>query len=283
MLNPAPAPSSALSANQGPEGLALAVSAERLLSMLWGMAISGMMKGALGEATLGTGSGLLNTLASEAVSGALFGKTDSAVTGEIVSALGAGESAQGSGQKTAPPLSTMESVLNTASAAGVAGSAGALGASLAGAVSFAKSVWPLLAESAQSLGVPPVALLAQSALETGWGASLPGNNLFGIKAHGGLPATTDATAEEEGGQMQTTTAAFASYSSLVRAIADYTSLIAAHFGNAVGAASVSAFAAALQSGGYATDSAYASKIVAIARSPFMGDVLRALGIGETVP
>ena len=290
MLNSASA--SAASANQGSQGVQLAMSAERLLAMLWNMAISGMLKGAVGDDALGTGSGLLNNLASEAVAGTLFGKTDAAATSQIVAQLGAGGSAAAAaglaGQKRVSLLSTMENmlgenVLGTTASADVSGTAGALGATIAGAVSFAKSIWPYIAESAQSLGVSPVALLAQSALETGWGAATPGNNIFGIKAHGGLAATTDATTEEEGGSTVPTTADFAAYSSLAQSVADYTNLIMARFGSAVGSSSIAQFAAALQGGGYATDSAYASKIVDIARSPFMGDVLRALGVEETAP
>jgi peptidoglycan hydrolase FlgJ len=284
MLNSAAA--TAASANQGSQGVQLAMAAERLLSMLWNMAISGMLKSAVGDDALGTGSGLLNNLASEAVAGTLFGKTDSTATSQIVSQLGAGGSAAASGQagrKRTSLLSTMENVLATAASADVSGTAGALGATVAGAVSFAKSIWPYIAESARSLGVSPVALLAQSALETGWGASTPGNNIFGIKAHDGLAATADATTEDEGGSTVSTTADFAAYSSLAQSVGDYTNLIIARFGGAVGSSSVAQFAAALQGGGYATDSAYASKIVDIARSPFMGDVLRALGVEETAP
>jgi flagellar protein FlgJ len=282
MLNPAPA----TSANQGSQGVQLAMSAERLLSMLWNMAISGMLKGAVGDNALGTGSGLLNNLASEAVSGTLFGKTDAAAASQIVSQLGTGESAASSslaGGKRTSLLSTMENVLGTAASSDVSGTAGALGATITAAVSFARSVWPAIVQSAQSLGVSPVGLLAQSALETGWGASTPGNNIFGVKAHGELPATTDATTEEEAGSMVPTTANFAAYASLSQSAADYTDLIKSRFAGAAGSSSIAQFAAALQDGGYATDSAYASKIVNIARSPFMGDVLRALGIEESAP
>ncbi len=50
------------------------------------------------------------------------------------------------------------------------------------ATNFARAVWPQITAGGAALGVPAVAVLAQSALETGWGASAPGNNLFGIKA-----------------------------------------------------------------------------------------------------
>lgn len=280
MLNPAPALDSALSANQGQNGIALAASAERLLSTLWAMVISGMLKDADGGA-LGTGSGLLNDLGAQSASGELFGGTDSSITSAMLKEL-KGNGAQGSADSGAAPTRSMVAeMLSAGPSAEVAGGSGMLGASLAGAVSFAKSIWPLLVESARSLGVPPVALLAQSALETGWGTSMPGNNLFGIKAHGGLPETVAATMEEQNGRMQPAISNFASYTSPAMAVSDYTNLIEARFSDSVGAASVPAFAASLQSEGYATDNRYASKIISIAQSPLMADVLRALGVEES--
>jgi peptidoglycan hydrolase FlgJ len=282
MLNPA----ATASANQGSEGVQLAMSAERLLAILWNTVVSGMLKGAVGDGSMGVGSGPLDDLATEAVSGALFGKTDSSIVSQIVSRLGARGAATGpsqAGQPQAPLLSTMANVLGTPLSADVLGTSGALGATIAGAVSFAKSIWPYIAQSAQSLGVSPVALLAQSALETGWGASAPDNNIFGIKAHDGIPTTTDATSEEENGSMVATSADFTAYPSVAESIADYTNLVMTRFRSAIGSSSIAQFAAALQSSGYATDNTYADKIVAIARSPFMGDVLRALGVEGTMP
>lgn len=37
---------------------------------------------------------------------------------------------------------------------------------------------------AEELGIDPRIVIAQVALETGWGTSVKGNNLFGIKSHG---------------------------------------------------------------------------------------------------
>jgi len=276
----------AASANQGPQGVQLAMSAERLVAILWNTAISGMLKGAIGDDSLGTGSGPLNDLATESVSGALFGKTDSSLVSQIVSELSARRAAKPSDRanpRQAPLPSTMAHVLGKSVPSDVQGTSGALGATIAGAVSFAKSIWPYLAQSARSLQVSPIALLAQSALETGWGSSTPDNNIFGIKEHGDLPATRDATTEEQNGSTISVIANFAAYPSVAQSAADYTKLVMTRFRNAIGSPSISRFADALQSNGYATDSSYANKIVQIAHSPFMEDVLRALGIEETVP
>jgi flagellar protein FlgJ len=269
-------------ANRGPQGVQLAMSAERLLAILWNTAISGLLKGAVSDDSLGVGSGTLNDLATQSVSGVLFGKTDSSVVSEIVSQLSAHHAAalDQSRQSKAPLLSTMANILGMPLSSDIHGTSGALGATIAGAVSFAKSIWPYIAQSARSLQVSPVALLAQSALETGWGNAAPDNNIFGIKAHDDLPATRDATTEEENGGIVSSIANFAAYPSVAQSVADYTKLVITRFHSAIGSSSVSQFAAALQDNGYATDSSYASKIVEIAHSPFMEDVLRALGIEE---
>ena len=47
---------------------------------------------------------------------------------------------------------------------------------------FTQKLMPLLEKAGQQLGVSPKILLAQAAIETGWGRSVVGNNLFGIKA-----------------------------------------------------------------------------------------------------
>ncbi|HUC18833.1 MAG TPA: glucosaminidase domain-containing protein [Acetobacteraceae bacterium] len=264
----------------------LAMSAERLVAILWNTAISGMLKGAISDDSLGTGSGPLNDLATESVSGALFGKTDSSLVSQIVSELDAHRAAMPSDRASPPraPLpSTMANVLGMSVPSDVQGTSGALGATIAGAVSFAKSIWPYIAKSARSLQVSPIALLAQSALETGWGSSTPDNNIFGIKEHDNLPATKDATTEEQSGSVISTIANFSAYPSVAQSTTDYTNLVMTHFRSAIGSSSISRFAAALQNNGYATDSSYANKIVEIAHSPFMEDVLRALGIEETVP
>jgi len=56
-------------------------------------------------------------------------------------------------------------------------------------------------------------ILAQSALETGWGEHVYGNNLFGIKARDGEPYFEKTTQEWENGQMVKKVQRFASYTS----------------------------------------------------------------------
>lgn len=145
------------------------------------------------------------------------------------------------------------------------------------ATNFAKSVWPQITAAAQALGVPTVAVLAQTALETGWGASAPGNNLFGIKASAGESSSTRPTHEMANGELTQQFANFRDYGSVSSSVSDYVSLIQSSYQNAAGQNSVSGFAQALQAGGYATDNDYAAKIEQIAQSPIMAQVLQAVG------
>ena len=56
------------------------------------------------------------------------------------------------------------------------------GASAEDIASFSQKLMPLLQKAGQQLGISPKMPLAQAAIETGWGRSVVGNNLFGIKA-----------------------------------------------------------------------------------------------------
>jgi flagellar protein FlgJ len=136
---------------------------------------------------------------------------------------------------------------------------------------------PHAEKAARALGVDPHALLAQAALETGWGKSVPCNadgqcsfNLFGIKASGQWSGATVnvPTLEFEEGVAVRKVERFRSYESAGDSFMDYARLIASspRYENAVGAGSdVATFASALQQGGYATDPDYARKVVALAK------------------
>jgi flagellar protein FlgJ len=154
--------------------------------------------------------------------------------------------------------------------------AGAAGPLLPRAQAYAEKLWPQITAAAQKLGVPPVAILAQSALETGWGAAAGGNNLFGIKAAPGQPATTRPTHELVDGVLTAQSAAFRDYQTPAASVADYVNLIQSAYQPALGQNSVAGFANTLQSGGYATDQNYAAKILAISQSPLMRQVLQTL-------
>jgi flagellar protein FlgJ len=191
-------------------------------------------------------------------------------------------------------LSSLEGLRSAgASAAGLTGGAltggaltGASGTSvptLGEAVAYVQSIWASIKRAAAALQVPSLALLAQSALETGWGAATPGNNLFGVKAVAGQPATVNTTAEFQNGQLVPQAASFAAYPSADQSIQHYVQLIESRYSAAVGSPSVAQYAASLQAGGYATDPNYAQKITSIANSPLMAQVLGMLGTSGAAP
>ena len=144
--------------------------------------------------------------------------------------------------------------------------------------SFIQGLWPQAQQAAEQLGVAPSNLLAQAALETNWGRSLPqdgsghsSNNLFGIKASGGWDgASVQAVTTEMNGQSSTSELApFRSYADATRSFQDYVSILrnnpryAAALNTGTDAR---AFATGLQRGGYATDPDYARKVSAIANN-----------------
>jgi peptidoglycan hydrolase FlgJ len=141
---------------------------------------------------------------------------------------------------------------------------------------FVRTMWPHAEKAAREIGVDPHALLAQAALETGWGKSVPCNgsgdcsfNLFGIKAGSQWSGATVSvpTLEFEEGMPVRKFERFRSYDTAADSFRDYAGLIRnnARYEDALGTgADVASFASALQRGGYATDPAYARKIVAVA-------------------
>lgn len=140
---------------------------------------------------------------------------------------------------------------------------------------FVKMMWPHAQRAGEALGVDPSALVAQAALETGWGRAVPSHtggssfNLFGIKAGSGWEGATAnvPTLEFEDGVAVRKIERFRAYESPADSFDDYARLIGNNprYENARGAGGdVATFASALQEGGYATDPNYAQKIVAVA-------------------
>lgn len=137
---------------------------------------------------------------------------------------------------------------------------------------FVDTLWPHAQQAAQKLGVNPKAILAQAALETGWGkypiAKEDGTasfNLFGIKADNRWSGdrAVVSTLEFRDGVAQREKAAFRAYDSFSHSFNDYADFLSSseRYKDALGAGDdASKFAASLQEGGYATDPKYAQKI-----------------------
>ncbi len=160
---------------------------------------------------------------------------------------------------------------------------------------FARDVWPHAERAGRKLGVAPEAIVAQAALETGWGKHVMpdkdgGNsfNLFGIKASGGWDGeqVSKRTLEFVDGVPRRETAQFRAYTDVAQTFDDYTAFLSDNprYSAARGQGDdVAAFAKALQDGGYATDPDYADKITRVLDSPTMKSVMRELKNSSTRP
>lgn len=152
---------------------------------------------------------------------------------------------------------------------------------------FVREMWPHAQRAAAELGVPAKAILAQAALETGWGRRVirhddgsPAHNLFGIKAGGSWQGdrVVRETSEHVDGGFVREQAAFRAYGGVAESFADYVDLLknSARYRQALGAGDAGHFGRALQRAGYATDPSYADKIAAIANGPTMRRALDGL-------
>lgn len=143
---------------------------------------------------------------------------------------------------------------------------------------FTEHLWPLAKQAAKKLGVAPQLLVAQAALETGWGKKISrssnGNsshNLFNIKADHRWAGdrVVVPTLEYRDGMAVRENAQFRSYPSFEASFADYVRFIqeSPRYQLALNVAADSqAFVQQLSQAGYATDPDYASKIMRIAQS-----------------
>jgi flagellar protein FlgJ len=137
---------------------------------------------------------------------------------------------------------------------------------------FLASLWPLAEEAAARLQLAPEAMLAQAALETGWGKHVmrrgdgsSSHNLFGIKADArwqGESVRVD-TLEYQDGVAVKQRARFRAYPSYRESFHDYVDFLQRNprYQDALrNTGDARAYFDALQDAGYATDPAYARKI-----------------------
>lgn len=152
---------------------------------------------------------------------------------------------------------------------------------------FVAKIWNHAQAAARELGVDARALVAQAALETGWGRKQiqrndggSAHNLFGIKATGWKGERASAgTHEYVGGVRVNEKADFRAYASPAESFADYVRMLKNNprYRQALqSGGDVRQFAQALQNAGYATDPAYAAKISAIAHGPTIGRAVQAI-------
>lgn len=132
--------------------------------------------------------------------------------------------------------------------------------------SFLNTIGPVAQQVAQENGIYASVMIAQAALESGWGnsaLSTEGHNLFGVKWNGTGIYVTMPTQEYYGGQWHTIYAKFQSYNSYYDSLTGYAQLIKNNFPNSTraNAATPQIAAANLKYGvygSYATDPNYAN-------------------------
>jgi flagellar protein FlgJ len=152
---------------------------------------------------------------------------------------------------------------------------------------FVNRVMPAIQRAASALGVDPKGMLAQAALETGWGQRLPraadgssSHNIFGIKAGNewtGARATADSM-EVINGVATPRRTTFRAYASVEESINDFTNLLknSPRYKDVIaGGGSVGAYSAAMGSSGYATDPDYGNKLNQILSSDTLQSALAA--------
>jgi flagellar protein FlgJ len=196
---------------------------------------------------LGLGSLLTRQIAARAAAGATPASSDDHAASRAVAAPSS--SPAPSPATSAPPTSMTQS-----------------------AGEFVDQVLPSIRTAAQALGLNPLVLLAQAALETGWGKRMartadgnPSLNLFGIKADDtwvGARAAAN-TVEFAGGVATQRQAAFRAYGSIEESVNDFANLLknSPRYRHAAAAGpDAQAYVDGIGRSGYATDPEYAAKL-----------------------
>ncbi|CAM2787730.1 flagellar assembly peptidoglycan hydrolase FlgJ [Legionella worsleiensis] len=159
---------------------------------------------------------------------------------------------------------------------------------------FVKSIWPVAKQAASLMGLDPKVLVAQAALETGWGKFVAkdadgtsSNNLFNVK--------TGSSKEFESVKIKTTeyiadtpirmSDSFRKYPSVEHSFNDYVSLIkgSERYQNALAhAGDPETYVQELHKAGYATDPNYGSKIMSIYHGDELNAAIQRCGFAEQV-
>ncbi|RTR39327.1 flagellar assembly peptidoglycan hydrolase FlgJ [Shewanella canadensis] len=152
------------------------------------------------------------------------------------------------------------------------------GMTFSGPEDFVAKLYPHAEKAAATLGTKPEVLIAQSALETGWGQKMvkraggdSSNNLFNIKADKrwqGSKAMVSTLEFEQGVAVQQK-ADFRVYDDIKQSFDDFVSFVSEgpRYQEAMKkAASPNEFIRALQDAGYATDPQYADKVIKVMKS-----------------
>ncbi len=147
-------------------------------------------------------------------------------------------------------------------------------------INFIDKLLPHAKITSESTGIPPHFMLAQAALESGWGKheirradNSPSYNLFGIKAGANWKGDVVETVTTEfvNGAPQRTVEKFRAYHSYAEGFNDYARLLLDNprYAKVLQSTDAAAFAHGLQRAGYATDPQYAQKLIRILNSELL--------------
>jgi len=155
---------------------------------------------------------------------------------------------------------------------------------------FVRQVLPTISRAAERLGVNPLGMLAQAALETGWGKRMartaegtPSLNMFGIKAGDswdGARASAN-TVEFSGGLATQRHTVFRAYASIEDSVGDFANLLkgSPRYRDAVAAGGdAQAYVNSIGRSGYATDPEYGNKLNDILNGSTLRMALNASGV-----
>lgn len=140
---------------------------------------------------------------------------------------------------------------------------------------FIEKLLPVAEDIAEEAGIDPMIMVAQAALETGWGSKVinkeggeSSHNLFGIKADhrwNGEKAKVQTTEYRDGVRLQSA-AYFRAYDSVEDSMKDYVGFLQSdpRYSKALeNGKDPAKYFESLQSAGYATDPNYAKKVISI--------------------
>ena len=148
------------------------------------------------------------------------------------------------------------------------------------AADFIHKLMPHANIASESTGIPAHFMLAQAALESGWGKheirhpdNSPSFNLFGIKAGRNWQGDTvdTVTTEYINGVPHKTVEKFRAYDSYEEGFRDYANLLSNNprYEKVVNTQNPAEFAYGLQRAGYATDPQYGNKLMRILNNPVL--------------
>ncbi len=156
---------------------------------------------------------------------------------------------------------------------------------------FIADIWPDARIAAQSLGLSPELLVAQSVLETGWGRHTmkfddgrSSYNLFGIKAGPDWQGAVlkRQSLEYRDGALYNQVSRFRAYGSAADSLADYVDFIKSNprYQQALSSGgNDQVYMRAIQDAGYATDPQYADKVIGILNGELLQQTLVGINTG----